>query len=164
MTTSTDRIEKKILLRAPRHRVWTALTDSRQFGSWFGMRFDGPFEAGRTMRGTLTPTTVDPEIAALQKQHEGLVFDFQVDRIEPERLFSFRWHPHAVDRDADYSGEEPTLVEFTLAEAEGGILLTVTESGFDKIPVARRAKAFAANDGGWAKQMTMIEKYLAHAA
>jgi uncharacterized protein YndB with AHSA1/START domain len=164
MTTTGDRIQKKILLRAPLSRVWRAITDSAEFGSWFGMRLDGAFEAGATMRATIVPTTVDAEIAAAQKPFEGLVFEIAVDRIEPQRLFSFRWHPHAVDPAVDVSGEEPTLVAFELEEVPGGVLLTVTESGFDKIPLARRAKAFAANDQGWQIQTRMIETYLAHAA
>jgi uncharacterized protein YndB with AHSA1/START domain len=164
MTTQADRIEKKILLRAPRQKVWRALTDSKEFGSWFGMKFDGPFKAGCTMRGTIVPTTVDAEVAKLQQQFEGFAFEILVEQVEPERLFSFRWHPHAVERDVDYTAEETTLVTFTLEETAGGILLTVTESGFDRIPLARRAKAFAANEGGWSKQVEMIAKYLAHAA
>jgi uncharacterized protein YndB with AHSA1/START domain len=164
MTTGTDRIEKKILLRAPLARVWQAISDSAQFGSWFGMKLDGPFEAGRTMRATIAPTTVDPEIAAMQKPLAGLAFDIVVDRIEPQRLFSFRWHPHAIDPTLDVSAEPPTLVAFELEETAGGVLLTVTESGFDAIPLARRAKAFAANDQGWYLQTTMIEKYLARGA
>jgi uncharacterized protein YndB with AHSA1/START domain len=165
MTTGPHRIEKKIVLRAPRPRVWRALTDSREFGSWFGIRFDGPFHAGRAVRGTIVPTTVDAEVAKLQKSHEGLVLEIHVEQIEPERLFSFRWHPHAVDRDVDYSAEETTLVTFELAEVKGGsVLLTVTESGFEKIPLARRAKAFEANEGGWEIQTKLFEKYLAHAS
>lgn len=162
--TQTDRIEKKVLLKAPRQRVWDALTDSRQFGSWFGMRVDGPFRAGQIARGTILPTTVDPEVAKLQKPHEGMAFDIRVEAIEPQRLFSFRWHPFAIDRSADYSAEPMTLVTFTLDEEPAGVLLTVTETGFDGLPLERRAKAFAANDGGWAHQMVMITKYLAHAA
>jgi uncharacterized protein YndB with AHSA1/START domain len=162
MTSPTDRIEKQIVLRAPRSRVWRALTDSKEFGSWFGVRFDGPFVAGGAMRGICVPTTVDAEVAKLQKAYEGAAFELTVDRIEPERLFSFRWHPFAVDPDVDYSREEATLVMFELAETSGGIKLTLTESGFDRIPLARRAKAFAANEGGWSKQVEMIEKYLAN--
>jgi uncharacterized protein YndB with AHSA1/START domain len=164
MTQQTDRIEKKILLKAPRARVWRALTDSTEFGSWFGMRFQAPFRAGATMEAVLVPTTVDPEVAKLQKRYEGFAFEIYVDRIEPERLFSFRWHPHALDKEHDYKDEETTLVAFDLAEADGGILLTVTESGFDRIPLERRAKAFASNEGGWGMQVEMIEKYLANVA
>ena len=159
--SETDRIEKKIWLRAPQSRVWRALTDAKEFGSWFGMKFDTGFAPGALVRGIIVPTTVDPAIAASQKPYEGHPFEITIDRIEPERLFSFRWHPFAIERGVDYSAEPTTLIEFTLEPAPGGILLTLTESGFDAIPLARRAKAFAANDGGWAHQMKLIEKYLA---
>jgi uncharacterized protein YndB with AHSA1/START domain len=158
---STDRIEKKTLLRAPRQRIWMALTDSQQFGSWFGMKFGGPFEPGQRIDGVITATTVDAEVAAQQKPYEGKVFEIQIEKMEPQRLFSFRWHPYAVESGYDYSTEPTTLIEFVLEEADGGILLTVTESGFDQIPLARRAKAFAANSGGWEAQLKLIEKYLA---
>ncbi len=164
METNTDRIEKKVLLRAPRERVWRAISDSRQFGSWFGVQFDGPFVAGAPIIGKLVPTTVDAEVAASQKPYEGVRFEFAVDRVEPMRLFSFRWHPYAVEPGVDYSKEPTTLVVFELAEAASGTMLTVTESGFDRIPLERRAKAFAANEGGWTAQMKLIEKYLALAA
>jgi uncharacterized protein YndB with AHSA1/START domain len=158
---STDFIEKKILLRAPLQRVWRALADSSEFGSWFGMKFDGPFVAGRALTGTITTTTVDPEVAKAQKQHEGLRFEILVETLDPERLFSFRWHPHAVERNVDYSGEPMTLVAFELKQEKEGVLLTVTESGFDRIPLERRAQAFAANDGGWGMVVKLIEVYLA---
>ncbi len=164
MSTNTDRIEKKVLLRAPLERVWRAISDSKQFGSWFGVEFDGPFVAGTPIVGKLVPTTVDQEVAERQKPYTGFRFEFAVDRIEPMRLFSFRWHPYALERDVDYSKEPTTLVAFELEEASGGTLLTVTESGFDRIPLERRAKAFAANEGGWTAQVKMIEKYLALAA
>jgi uncharacterized protein YndB with AHSA1/START domain len=161
---SSDRIEKKILLRASRSRVWRALTDSKEFGSWFGMRLEGPFVAGATMRGTIVPTTADPETAQAQKPYEGKPVEFLVDRIEPERLFSLRWHPFAIEAGVDYSKEPMTLITFTLEARESGVLLTVIESGFDGLPLERRAAAFKANDGGWAKQMELIEKYLEHAS
>ena len=164
MSTATDRIEKKVLLRAPRERVWRAISDARQFGSWFGVEFDGTFVAGATTIGRIVPTTVDPEAARRQKQYEGVKFEFAIDRIEPQRLFSFRWHPFAVERGVDYSKEPATLVTFELQEEEGGTMLTVTESGFDRIPLERRAKAFAANEQGWAKQLKLIGNYLALAA
>jgi uncharacterized protein YndB with AHSA1/START domain len=164
MATQTDRIEKRILLRAPRARVWRALTDPKEFGSWFGMKIDGPFAPGATVKGTIVPTTVDPEVAEKQRGYEGHPFEITIDRIEPERIFSFRWHPFAVDRTVDYSSEPTTLIVFELAEQADGVLLTVTESGFDHIPLARRAAAFRANEHGWALQMTLIEKYLARAA
>ncbi len=164
MATDTDRIEKKVLLRAPRERVWRAISDSKQFGSWFGVEFTGPFIAGTRITGKIVPTTVDSEVARSQKPYEGIVFEFSVDRIEPMRLFSFRWHPGAVDPAIDYSKEPTTLVAFELEEVSGGTMLTVTESGFDRIPLERRAKAFASNEQGWTAQMTLIEKYLALAA
>jgi uncharacterized protein YndB with AHSA1/START domain len=161
MTTQTDRIEKKVLLNASRARVWRAISDSQEFGSWFGMKLAGPFKAGAAIEATIVPTKVDAEIAKLQKQFEGFVFRLQIEAVEPERLFSFRWHPHALEKDVDYTKEETTLVSFHLEETPKGILLTVTESGFDRIPLARRAKAFAANEGGWAMQCEMIAKHLA---
>jgi uncharacterized protein YndB with AHSA1/START domain len=162
MASDSDQIEKKILLRATRARVWRALTDSKEFGSWFGMRFDAPFAAGAIMRGTLVPTAVDDEIGSLQRPYEGRTVEFTIDRIEPERLFSFRWHPFAIELGVDYSKEATTLIVFELEEApKGGVVLTVRESGFDHIPLERRAKAFASNDGGWAMQMKLVEKFLA---
>lgn len=161
---TTDRIQKQVLLRAPRARVWRALTDIAEFGQWFGVKFDAPFAAGAMNRGVIVGTAVDPDIAKAQQQHRDIPFDITVDRIEPERLFSFRWHPAALDRGFDYSAEPTTLVEFTLEDATGGTLLTVTESGFDRLPAARRAQAFASNEQGWAAVMTLIEKYLAHGA
>jgi uncharacterized protein YndB with AHSA1/START domain len=164
MSTDTDRIEKKVLLRAPRARVWRAVADSKEFGSWFGMKLDGPFVAGKALRGAIVPTSVDAEVAQMQKPYEGSQVEIMIDRVEPERLFSFRWHPFAVDRNVDYSAEPTTLVVFELEEVKGGVMLTITESGFDGIPLARRAKAFAANDGGWAMQTKLVEKYLAQTA
>ena len=163
MGTETDRIEKVVVLRASRSRVFRALTDSKEFGAWFGVRFDGPFAVGARMKGVITPTTADPKVAEGQKPYEGKSFEIVVDRIEPESGFSFRWHPFAVDPAYDYSKEEMTLVEFKLSDTSGGTRLTVTESGFDKVPAPRRAKAFTMNEGGWAMQMTLIEKYLGDA-
>jgi len=157
---NTDRIEKKVLLRAPLERVWRALSDSTEFGTWFGMKFTGPFAPGACMRGMIVPTAVDPEIAKAQKNYEGIPFEINVERMEPERLFSFRWHPGAVDKSIDYSVEPTTLVEFSLTQEADGVLLTVTESGFDQIPLERRANAFNQNEQGWSIQVTLIEKYL----
>jgi len=161
MTRRTDRIEKKILLRAPRERVWGAVSDARQFGTWFGVEFDGEFVAGARLTGKITPTKVDPEVAKSQQPYSGKAFEIEVDRIEPMRLLSFRWHPFAVEPGLDYSKEPATLVAFELEPATGGTMLTITESGFDRIPLARRAKAFAANDQGWLAQTKLLEKYLA---
>jgi uncharacterized protein YndB with AHSA1/START domain len=160
----TDRIEKTIVLNAPRARVWKALTDSGEFGQWFGVRFERPFSPGALLRGVVVPTTADAEIARHQEAWAGTTFDITVDSIEPERLFSFRWHPSTVEPGTDGSNEPTTLVVFTLEDAPGGILLTVTESGFDRIPVDRRAKAFADNEEGWTMQMTLIQKHLARRA
>jgi len=160
---NTDRIEKRILLRAPRNRVWRALTDSTEFGTWFGVKFDGPFRPGACMRGVIVPTTVDAEVANAQKKYEGMPFEITIEQMEPERLFSFRWHPFAVEQGVDYSAEPATLVVFELSEAANGVMLTVTESGFDRIPLARRAKAFTANEQGWGMVVKLIDGYLADA-
>jgi uncharacterized protein YndB with AHSA1/START domain len=148
-TTTTDRIEKEILLKAPRSRVWRAITDSKEFGAWFQVRFTEPFRPGARLKGQIT-----------YPGYEHLVAEVVIEKMEPERLFSLRWHPNAVDPKADYSKEPMTLVEFTLEEAEGGTRLRLVESGFDGIPISRRAEALKANEGGWAIQMTAIESYL----
>ncbi|HEY4059025.1 MAG TPA: SRPBCC family protein [Kofleriaceae bacterium] len=158
---STDQIEKRTVLRAPREKVWRALTEPRQFGAWFGCEFDGPFVAGQRITGRIVPTTVDAAVAKLQEPHRGAPMEWQIDRIEPMTVFSFRWHPFAIDPGVDYSKEPTTLVTFELADAPGGTALRITETGFDKIPLERRAKAFAANDGGWSHQAELIAKYLA---
>jgi uncharacterized protein YndB with AHSA1/START domain len=146
----TDRIEKRIELKAPVARVWRALTDYREFGEWFRVKLDGPFVAGGISRGNIT-----------YPGYEHLQWEAVVTAIEPERLFSFTWHPYAVDPQMDYSQEPQTLVEFRLKKTADGTLLTVTESGFDKIPAARRAEAFPRNEGGWTEQMKNIERYVA---
>jgi uncharacterized protein YndB with AHSA1/START domain len=155
-----DRIEKKILLRAPRSRVWRALADSGEFGHWFGVKFDAPFTPGGAMRGVMIGTKVDPEVAAAQQPYQGDPFEITIERIEPERLFSFRWHP-STKRGEDYSNEPTTLIEFILEEVSGGVMLTVTESGFDRIPLARRAQAFTGNEQGWGMMIKVIETYVA---
>jgi len=157
---STDRIEKSTVLAAPLERVWRAVSDAREFGGWFGVAFDGPFREGARLTGSIVPTTVDAEVAAMQKPHEGKRFEFVVERIEPMRRIAFRWHPFAIDPAVDYSREPSTLIEIELEEAPGGTRLTLTESGFDRIPVERRAKAFAANEGGWTMQMRLVAKWL----
>jgi uncharacterized protein YndB with AHSA1/START domain len=160
MSPSTDRIEKQVFLNAPRERVWRAIADAREFGRWFGIAFDGPFVAGRRVTGRIVPTTVDAEVAKTQQPYEGIAVEFTIERMEPPRLFSYRWHPGGVDPAVDYSKEPTTLVEFTLEERPGGTALTITESGFDRIPLARRAKAKAGNEAGWAAQATLVAKYL----
>ena len=150
--SSTDRIERQILLRAPRGRVWRALTDSAEFGRWFGVKVEGAFVPGAHVRGAIT-----------HPGYEHVVFDITIERMEPERLFSWRWHPHAVEPGIDYSAEPATLVVFELADAPGGIMLTVVESGFDQVPLARRALAYRMNGDGWAYQMQAIEAHVAAA-
>ena len=157
----TDQIRKHVVLRAPRERVWRAISDAKQFGTWFGVEFDSPFVAGAHLTGKIVPTKVDPEVAKMQEPYSGKAFEFSVERIEPTQRISFRWHPFAVEPGVDYSKEPTTLIVFELEEVSGATRLTITESGFDKIPLARRAKAFAANEGGWEHQMKLIEKYLA---
>jgi len=148
--TSTDRIEKKILLRAPRARVWRALTDPVQFGAWFGAKMPpGSFAPGKTARAAIT-----------HAGYEHLTLEITIEKMEPERLFSWRWHPHAVDAKRDYSKDPTTLVVFTLEEEEGGTLLTVVESGFDKVPSAYRATAFRSNRDGWTEQLKSIERHV----
>jgi uncharacterized protein YndB with AHSA1/START domain len=161
MASATDRIQKTVLLRAPLERVWRAISDPREFGTWFGVEFDGPFVAGARVTGRVVPTKVDAEVAKAQEPYAGAKFECSIDRIEPMRLFSFRWNPYGVEQGVDYSKEPTTLVTFALEEAPGGTKLTITETGFDQIPLERRAKAFSANAEGWAMQATLIEKYLA---
>jgi uncharacterized protein YndB with AHSA1/START domain len=157
---STDRIEKQVLLRAPLDRVWRAISDSDEFGRWFGARFDGPFVAGSSVTATITPTTVDDEVAELQRPHAGAKATWQIVAVEAQRRFAYRWHPYAVEPGVDYDREPTTLVEFTLSETPDGVLLTIVESGFDAIPEVRRSTAFEANSGGWAKQVELVRKYL----
>ncbi|MBU6959199.1 SRPBCC family protein [Pseudomonas sp. CVAP len=148
---SSDRIERKILLKAPRSTVWRALANAESFGKWFGVALEGKrFVAGERTRGQIT-----------YPGYEHLVWDVQVARVEPERVFAFRWHPYPVDPTVDYSSEPTTLVLFELEDMEGGTLLKVVESGFDNIPEERRLKAFRMNSRGWDEQMTNIETYLA---
>jgi uncharacterized protein YndB with AHSA1/START domain len=144
-----NRIEKRIELKAPVSRVWRALTDHREFGEWFRVRLDGPFVPGQIVRGQIT-----------YPGYEHVTFEAVVQKMEPERLFSYTWHPYSVDPKVDYSNEEPTLVEFKLEKTSTGTLLTVTESGFDKIPSHRRSEAFRMNEGGWSEQLKNIESHV----
>jgi uncharacterized protein YndB with AHSA1/START domain len=143
-------IEKRIELKAPVSRVWRALTDYREFGEWFRVKLDGPFVPGEISRGHIT-----------YPGYEHLQWEVVVQKMEPEKHFSFTWHPYAVDTKIDYSKETPTLVEFRLEKSANGTLLVLTESGFDKIPGERRLEAFRRNDGGWTEQMKNIEKHVA---
>ena len=150
MASSTDRIEKTIQLRAPLSRVWRALTDAGEFGQWFRVSLTGQFAVGATVRGHI-----------LYPGYEHLKMEVVVERMDAERLFSFRWHPAAIDPNADYSAEPTTLVEFRLEETAVGTRLTVVESGFDRIPASRRDEAFRMNEGGWEEQMKNVEQYVA---
>lgn len=147
----TDRIERTIVINAPRTRVWRALSNAEAFGTWFGAKLEGQtFTPGQRTRGQITICG-----------HEHVWFDVVVERIEPEDLFSFRWHPYPIDPAVDYAQEEPTLVTFTLKDAPGnGTLLTVVESGFDKVPPHRRLEAFRMNDSGWEAQLNCIAKHV----
>jgi uncharacterized protein YndB with AHSA1/START domain len=146
-------VEKRIELKAPVSRVWRALTDHREFGEWFRVKLDGPFVPGQVSRGHIT-----------YPGYEHLKWEATVEKMDPERLFSYTWHPYAVDPNKDYSKESPTLVEFTLEKTASGTLLVVKESGFEKVPADRRAEAFRMNEGGWAEQVKNIEGYVAKAA
>ncbi|AJX12236.1 SRPBCC family protein [Burkholderia ubonensis] len=161
MTQQTDRIEKQAVLSAPLERVWEAVSNAGEFGSWFGVSFDGPFVAGQRLFGRITPTTVDADVAKAQEPYAGAVFEIIVDRVEPQRLLSFRWHPFAINPGIDYSSEPMTLITFTLDARPDGTLLTITEAGFDQLFAERRAKAYEMNDQGWTAQMMLIGKYLA---
>jgi uncharacterized protein YndB with AHSA1/START domain len=147
--TNTDAIEKTVTLRAPRSRVWRAITNAKEFGEWFRVKLEGTFAEGAITRGKIT-----------YPGYEHMTMEVLVERIEPERYFAYRWHPYAVDPNVDFSSEPTTLVEFRLEEADDGTVLTIVESGFDRIPLARRAEAFRMNDGGWTEQMKNIERYV----
>jgi uncharacterized protein YndB with AHSA1/START domain len=149
MKSTTDRIEKKILLRAPKSRVWRALTNSDEFGTWFRVKLESGFAVGKTVTGKVT-----------YPGYEHLTFSVDVERMDAERLFSFRWHPYAVDPKIDYSREPTTLVEFRLGEVAEGTMLTVVESGFDRIPAGRRDEAFRMNSQGWAIQMENVQRHV----
>ena len=151
-SASTDRIEKQVVFDVPRSRVWRALTDVSQFNAWFGVQLSSPFSPGAAVSGKLT-----------FKGYDHLTLTIWIETMEPERLFSFRWHPYAVDETMDYSAEPTTLITFTLEDAPGGTRLTIVESGFDAIPESRRAKAFAMNTGGWNGQAENLRKFLAGA-
>jgi uncharacterized protein YndB with AHSA1/START domain len=149
----SDNIVKSIELKAPASAVWRALTDYREFGEWFRVKLDGPFVPGQVTRGHIT-----------YPGYEHLTWEATVQKMEPERLFSFTWHPYAVDPAIDYTKEPPTLVEFRLEPKDGGTLLVLTESGFDAIPKDRRFEAFRMNDNGWTLQMSNIERHVARLA
>lgn len=145
----SDQIKKQIDIPASRTRVWRALTDYREFGEWFRVELEGPFAVGASARGHI-----------LYPGYEHVIMEVVVQQIEPEHLFSYTWHPYAVDSEVDYSDEVPTLVEFRLEETTTGTRLTVTESGFDKVPAHRRLEAFRMNEGGWEEQVQNILRHV----
>ena len=151
-TMSTDRIEKQVVLRAPRSRVWRALTEADQFGQWFGVKLTRPFGEGAHVTGQVT-----------HPGYEHMPFNLTIERMEPERVLAWRWHV-LIDAESGRVSEPATLVEFQLEDVEGGTLLTVTESGFDSMPAEYRDIAYRGNEGGWSQQIASIERYLAEAA
>jgi uncharacterized protein YndB with AHSA1/START domain len=151
MNTSTDRIERRIFIKASRARVWRALSSAPEFGSWFGVDFKGKsFAPGKPVRGQVT-----------YPGYEHIAMEVLIEKMIPEQILSWRWHPAAIDPSVDYSQEPMTLVVFELKDAEGGTMLTVVESGLDNIPMARRADVFRMNSSGWDEQMKNIEKHIA---
>ena len=160
MSDTPDAIRKTARLDAPLTRVWEAVSDSHQFGAWFGAEFDGPFAPGATLTARIRPTTVDPEVARLQEPHAGHAFEVVVTAVEPPHRLAFCWHPHGTGGPG-HADDPMTLVEFRL-EADGDATrITITESGFDRIALARRAQAFDANDGGWTHQLRLVDLYVA---
>ncbi|HEX8395457.1 MAG TPA: SRPBCC family protein, partial [Longimicrobium sp.] len=149
-TSSTDRIEKVVMMRASRSRVWRAVSNAEEFATWFRIQLDGTFAEGTTVRGTVSHSD-GTHICAVE---------MNIETIEPERYFSYRWHPYPIDPTIDYSAEPMTLVEFILRDAEGGTEVTIIESGFDSIPLARRAEAFRMNDKGWGAQMGNLSRHV----
>ncbi|MEW6273258.1 MAG: SRPBCC family protein [Thermodesulfobacteriota bacterium] len=171
--SSPDKIEKEVTLRAPVSRVWRALTDAEEFGAWFGVKLDGPFVAGKAVRGTFQGEVDEEAILAYQRQlglppskvkipDENVVF-CTVERLEPERYFSFRWIPYGIDAEADPEREPTTLVEFRLAPVPEGTRLTIVESGFERVPAHRRERAFRMNEGGWEAQASNVARYVERA-
>lgn len=150
-STESDRVERSVQIDAPRSRVWRALSNAEEFGGWFGVNLKGQaFAPGRRVQG---PITIPG--------YEHVTFDVIIERVEPEQLLSYRWHPYAIDPAVDYSKEERTLVAFTLKDAGQGTLLTVVESGFDKVPPDRRMEALRMNTGGWEGQLRNVQRHVA---
>ncbi len=149
-------IQRSIIIHAPIEQVWEAVVDADAFGAWFGAEFDGPFETGRTTSGRIVPTTIDAEVAAAQEPHRGAPLTLEVTAIEPPSRFAFRWQPVA-------GSEVRTAVEFTLVEQSEGVLVTITEDGFDALPADMRSDARDGNDGGWDAQTRLLAAYVERA-
>ena len=148
--SATNEIRKQLLIQAPPSRVWRALTDATEFGAWFRVRLESPFVVGQATSGQIT-----------HKGWEHVRFTLRTEAIEPQTRFAYRWHPYAIDMKKDYSGEPMTLVEFLLAPQDGGTLVTVVESGFDRLPPERIAEAFRMNERGWAEKLDNIAAHVA---
>ena len=165
-----DRIEKEVVLDAPVSRVWQALTDREEFGRWFGVELDHPFVQGQTVTGTFTGDFDEQQIVEYQKAvglppskvriPTGRTVFCTVERVEPERFFSFRWIPYGIDAECDPQTEPTTLVEFRLEPVRDGTRLTIVESGFDRVPAHRRERAFRMNEGGWSAQADNLRRYV----
>jgi uncharacterized protein YndB with AHSA1/START domain len=150
MTATSDRIERTILLKAPRSRVWRALSNAEEFGDWFGVALKGESStAGQRVRGHVT-----------HRGYEHVVLEMSIEGMESESLLSWHWHPAAIEPSVDYSQEPTTLVVFDLQEVQGGTRLNIVESGFDGVPPARRLEAFRLNSGGWDGQIDNIAKHV----
>lgn len=160
---SEDRIEKHVEIRAPRDRVWHALTDSTEFGRWFGARFEGPFVAGRTTRGVLAPSELATAEETARHPYLGKPLVLRIEQLDPPRRFSYRWQPLEGHADPAAADGPATLVEFTLEEMPGGTRLTVVESGFGAIPAAYRRATFESHDGGWKVQVGRIRVHIEQA-
>lgn len=160
MRGNTDAIVKQVLLKAPLERVWEAIADSKKFGRWFGAEFDGPFVAGAHLVGTMKPTAMDAEVARLQEPHQGKPFDVWIEVLEPRTRLAFRWQVAEPEPGQDRATIPTTLCTFELEPADGGTRLTITESGFDQLPIEKRAEAFKNNEGGWEMQAMLISRYL----
>jgi uncharacterized protein YndB with AHSA1/START domain len=146
----SDRIEKEIVVRAPRPRVWRAISDKTEFGTWFGVRFPpGPFVSGEKVTGSMA-----------NPRYEHVRMEIEIVEVVPEERLSYHWHPYAIDPAVDYSSEPPTLVTFTLEDVPDGTLLKVVESGFDQVPLHRRAIALQMNGNGWAAQLQNIDRHV----
>ncbi len=144
--TNTDRIEKEIDLAASVERVWRALTDASEFGTWFRVELDGPFKVGGSVCGEIT----HPEC-------KGTHMEVHVERMDERERFSFRWNPLP---DATGPRAPSTLVEFTLQARPGGTRLRIVESGFDQLPPDKRDEAFRLNDHGWTEQTENIRAHV----
>jgi len=148
--SATNEIRKQLLIRAPQSRVWRAITDSEEFGAWFKVCLESPFVVGQTTSGQIT-----------YKGWEHVRFTLRTEAIEPETRFAYRWHPYAIDMNKDYSSEPMTLVEFLLEPQDGGTLVTVVESGFDRLPPERIDEAFRMNERGWEEQLRNVQAHVA---